>query len=104
MMQIVTATPGRYPAIADLNHAAFGSDGEGTLIARLRHDGLVLVERVALVAGELVGHILFSRLAVEIDGRGVRSAALARWRSVRTGSAKASAPVWCRTGWQSCDP
>src|SRR5215469_18213652 len=77
MMQIVTATPGRYPAIAELNHGAFGSDGEGTLIARLRHDGLVLVERVALVAGELVGHILFSRLALEIDGRGVRSAALA---------------------------
>ena len=76
-MQIVTATPGRYPAIADLNRAAFGSDGEGTLIARLRHGGLVLVERVALVAGELVGHILFSRLAVEIDGRGVSSAALA---------------------------
>jgi putative acetyltransferase len=76
-MQIVTATPDRYPAIADLNRGAFGSEGEGMLIARLRHDGLVLVDRVALDAGEVVGHILFSRLAVEIDGRAVRSAALA---------------------------
>jgi putative acetyltransferase len=38
---------------------------------------LVLVERVALDAGEIVGHILFSRLGVEIEGRVVRAAALA---------------------------
>ena len=75
--QIVTVTPDRYAAIADLNHATFGSDAEGALIARLRDDGLVLVERAALDADELVGHILFSRLKVEIEGRAVRSAALA---------------------------
>jgi putative acetyltransferase len=76
-MQIVTVTPDRYAAIADLNHTVFGSDAEGALIARLRDDRLVLVERVALDASELVGHILFSRLKVEIEGRAVRSAALA---------------------------
>ena len=76
-MQIVMAIPDCYAAIADLNRAAFGSDAEGALIAQLRDDGLVLVERVALDAGELVGHILFSRLDVEIEGRAVRSAALA---------------------------
>ena len=63
--------------IADLNRIAFGSDAEGALIARLRDDGLVLVERVALDADGLVGHILFSRLDVGIDGRTVSSAALA---------------------------
>jgi len=76
-MEIVTATPDRYAAIADLNRTAFGSDAEGALIARLRDEGLVLVERVALDADGLVGHILFSRLDVEIDGRKVSSAALA---------------------------
>jgi putative acetyltransferase len=76
-MAIVTATPDRYAAIADLNRSAFGSDAEGAVIARLRDDGLVLVERVAIDADGLVGHILFSRINVEIDGRTVSSAALA---------------------------
>jgi len=76
-MQIVTVTPDCYSAIADLNRAAFGRDVECALIARLRNDGLVLVERVALGAGELIGHILFSRIEVEIEGHAVRSAALA---------------------------
>jgi putative acetyltransferase len=76
-MEIVAATPDAYAAIADLNRTAFGTDAEGALIARLRDDGLVLVERVALDADGLVGHILFSRLDVEIDGRKVSSAALA---------------------------
>src|SRR5215472_14754371 len=76
-MESVTATPDRSAAVADLNRSAFGSDAEGALVARLRDDGLVLVERVALDADGLVGHILFSRLDVEIDGRTVSSAALA---------------------------
>ena len=76
-VEIVTTTPDRYAAIADLNRTAFGSDAEGALIARLRDDGLVLVERVAREADRLLGHILFSRLDIEIDGRPVSSAALA---------------------------
>jgi putative acetyltransferase len=76
-MDIVAATPHHYAAIADLNRAAFGGDAEGALVARLRDHRLVLVERVALDADELVGHILFSSLHVEIDGRTVASAALA---------------------------
>jgi putative acetyltransferase len=76
-MEIVTATRDHYAAIADLNRTAFGSDDEGALIAQLRDDGLVLVERLALDVNGLVGHILFSRLEVEVDGRTVSSAALA---------------------------
>ena len=76
-MEIVAATPEHYAAIADLNRTAFGSDAEGTLIARLRDDGLVLIECAALDAGGLIGHILFSRLDVEIDGHKVSSATLA---------------------------
>ena len=76
-MQIVSVTPDRYATVADLNRDAFGRDAEGLLIARLRDHGLVLVERAALGAGELIGHILFSRIEVEIDGRPIRAAALA---------------------------
>jgi predicted N-acetyltransferase YhbS len=53
------ADPDRDAAIADLNRAAFGNDAVGALVARLRDDCLVLVEHLALDAGEVVGHILF---------------------------------------------
>jgi putative acetyltransferase len=76
-MEIVTATPDHYAAVADLNVTAFGSDAEGALISQLRDDGLVLVERVALDGDGLVGHILFSHLGLEVDGRTVSSAVLA---------------------------
>ena len=76
-MHIFPATTDHHSATADLNRSAFGSNAEGTLIARLRDSGLVLAERVVLDAGEVVGHILFSRLSVEIDGRPELAAALA---------------------------
>jgi putative acetyltransferase len=63
--------------IAALNRAAFGGEDELDLIERLRADGIVAVSLVALEDASLVGHILFSDLAVELDGRPVRAAALA---------------------------
>ncbi|HEV7367657.1 N-acetyltransferase [Arenibaculum sp.] len=62
--------------------AAFGGGNEADLVERLRADGLV---RLALVAledgeaedGEVVGHVVFSDLAVEVDGRKVDAVALA---------------------------
>jgi predicted N-acetyltransferase YhbS len=97
-MQIVMATSDRYAAIADLNRAAFGNGAEGALVARLRDDGLVLVERVVLHAGDVVGHILSAALASRSRAGRSRSLRWPRLRSVRTGSVRASAPVWCRTG------
>ncbi|HEY8949568.1 MAG TPA: N-acetyltransferase [Rhizomicrobium sp.] len=44
----------------------YGSgDGEAALIAKLRADGDVAVELAAMANGEIVGHVLFSRLTVE---------------------------------------
>lgn len=48
--------------IARIVEAAFGQPDEARLIARLRADGDVLFELVAERDGELVGHILYSRL------------------------------------------
>ena len=76
-MKIVEAAGTHHMAIATLNRAEFGGDEEIQLILRLRREGLRLVELVALDRGEVVGHILFSRLAVEIDGRAVMAASLA---------------------------
>jgi putative acetyltransferase len=49
-------------AIEAVIAAAFGRGDEGDLVNRLRADGDVVFELVAEQAGEVVGHILFSRL------------------------------------------
>jgi putative acetyltransferase len=64
-------------AIAALHRAAFGGDFEAGLVQRLHDDGLVAVSLVALEGADVIGHILFSTLDVEVDGRGVKAVALA---------------------------
>lgn len=56
------ARAGDRPAIRTVTEAAFAGQGEADLIERLRADGDAMFELVALDAGEVVGHILFSRL------------------------------------------
>ena len=56
------ARPADHPAIAEVNALAFGQADEARLIERLRAAGDVLFELVADEAGEVGGHILFSRL------------------------------------------
>lgn len=51
-----------HPAIAEVNELAFGGTDEARLIERLRADGDVLFELVAVEDGAVTGHILFSRL------------------------------------------
>ena len=56
------ARPADHAAIAAVIAAAFGRADEADLVARLRADEDVMFELVAEEAGEVVGHILFSRL------------------------------------------
>jgi putative acetyltransferase len=56
------ARPEDHAAIAEVNELAFGQPDEARLIERLRADGDVLFELVAIEDGAVVGHILFSRL------------------------------------------
>ena len=51
-----------HAAIAEVNELAFGQADEARLVERLRAAGDVLFELVAHDAGQLTGHILFSRL------------------------------------------
>jgi len=51
-------------AIWNVNRAAFESDAEANLVDALRDGGYVEVSLIAKVDGEIVGHILFSRLPV----------------------------------------
>ena len=52
------------PAIWSVNQAAFEGDAEANLVEALRDGGLAEVSLVAEVDGEIVGHILFSRVAI----------------------------------------
>ncbi|MCP4328509.1 MAG: N-acetyltransferase [Alphaproteobacteria bacterium] len=65
------------PGIRAANWLAFGGGDEVLLIDRLWADGLVIVSLVAVDGHQVVGHILFSRLAIETAHRTVRAAALA---------------------------
>lgn len=65
-------------AIDRVLRAAFGGEDEVRLVADLRRDGDCLIELVAAdQAGDIAGHILFSRLAVTRGSRALSAAALA---------------------------
>jgi putative acetyltransferase len=48
-----------------VNEAAFGRSDEADLIDRLPVEGAVLLSLIAEVDGQIIGHILFSRMIVE---------------------------------------
>jgi putative acetyltransferase len=71
--------PGDIPHIRDIVAHAFGQRAEADLIDQLRADGDALVSLVAVGGhGELLGHVLFSRLPIEgAKGRVTEAGALA---------------------------
>jgi putative acetyltransferase len=76
-MTIRAETEADFVEIVVLTRAAFGGDYEVELIEKLRAAGLMILSLVAVDGGSTVGHIFFSELAVEVDGRRVKAAALA---------------------------
>ena len=56
------ARPDDHTAIRSLIEAAFGQIDEADLVERLRADGDVMFELIEEEAGQVVGHILYSRL------------------------------------------
>ena len=64
-------------AIRRLNDAAFGGTYESQLVADLRAEALAAIELVSLDGTDMIGHILMSTLDVSVDGKPVRSLALA---------------------------
>ncbi|MDB5465078.1 MAG: acetyltransferase, family [Phenylobacterium sp.] len=59
------ANPADHAAIDAVLRAAFGRADEGSLVGRLRADEDVMFELVAEEAGQVVGHVLLSRLWVD---------------------------------------
>jgi putative acetyltransferase len=76
-MTIREETEADFLEIAAMTRAAFGGEYEVGLIKKLRTPRLKIASHVAVQEGSVVGHILFSELVVEVDGRNVKTAALA---------------------------
>ena len=66
-----------YDAIRDVNHLAFERESEARLVDQLRTDGDVVASVVAVKGHQVVGHIMFSKLPIEMDAEVLRGAALA---------------------------
>jgi putative acetyltransferase len=60
--------PGDEAAIRRVNEQAFGRPDEAALVEALRHDGALALSLVALLDGEIVGHVAFSPITMEPPG------------------------------------
>lgn len=69
MVSLRAAAPADFPAIARVVAAAFGDSrfDEAGIVAGVRVEGAALVDLVAEDAGEIVGHVLFSRMTCRPD-------------------------------------
>ena len=68
-----------HEAISQVHRSAFGQESEAKLVIELRtsKDFLPELSLVAVMDGEIVGHILFSPVVIQYGSRSVRALALA---------------------------
>jgi putative acetyltransferase len=64
-------------AIEEVVRQAFGQEEEALLVRALRDGGFNLLSLVAESGGQIVGHLLFTRLAIEGESRTWKAVALA---------------------------
>lgn len=69
--------PDDVAAIRLVNERAFGRPAEANLVDALRAHGKATLSLVAEQAAQIVGHILFSPVTLEADGRAVAAVGLA---------------------------
>ena len=77
MISIRTATPGDREAIRLVEEHAFGQKAEAGLVDAIVAAGDAVVELVAVEDGQVVGHVLFSRVFVRGGGADFPAVALA---------------------------
>ena len=64
-------TPSDFAAVYELVTAAFQRPNEAFLVDRLHSNGEHVISLVAVDGGEIVGHILFSRMAAPFRALGL---------------------------------
>jgi putative acetyltransferase len=77
MTHVVLERPEQRAQVLALNRLAFAGEEEARIIEALTRDDLVVLSLVVTEDEKVTGHILFSRLEVEVDGRPVKAVALA---------------------------
>jgi putative acetyltransferase len=77
MIVIRSEAASDFDTIRHVNRTAFESDAEANLVDALWDGGYVEVSLVAEVDGEVVGHILFTRLPIVTEGGTVDALSLA---------------------------
>ncbi|MFI5456930.1 MAG: GNAT family N-acetyltransferase [Isosphaerales bacterium] len=77
MKRIRPETTGDHPSVREVHRQAFGREKEGRLVDSLRDGGFSRLSLVAEQDGLVVGHILFSEVAIVIDHGSVPALALA---------------------------
>ncbi|WP_119269883.1 GNAT family N-acetyltransferase [Taklimakanibacter deserti] len=77
MTAIAPEEPEQRQQVLALNRLAFEGEDEARIIEALSRGGLCVLSLVAVDGATITGHILFSRLAVEVDGRQIKTVALA---------------------------
>ncbi len=71
------AEPRDEAAIRAVHISAFPTADEADLVEALGREGDAIISLVAVRGGEIIGHVLLSRMAVSGDGRGYRALGLA---------------------------
>ncbi|HTN96762.1 MAG TPA: N-acetyltransferase [Nordella sp.] len=77
MTSILLEKPEQRAEVLALNRLAFAGEEEARIIEALTRDDLVVLSLVAMDGAKVAGHILFSRLAVTVDGNEIKAVALA---------------------------
>ncbi len=77
MTTIRPETANDHADISKVNRLAFGQDAESRLMGTLRDGGFVGLSLVAGSGGNIVGHILFSKLRILTETRPIEALALA---------------------------
>jgi putative acetyltransferase len=63
--------------VRKVNEAAFAGSDEADLVDRLREEGVILLSLVAEIEGQIVGHLLFSRMSIETAQEALPAVSLA---------------------------
>jgi len=76
VLTIRAELPQGQAAIREVNEQAFGQPQEANLVDTLRAHAAVLLSLVAELDGQVVGHILYSPVTLDADGRTLTGAGL----------------------------
>lgn len=91
-----------HSAIREVNRLAFGREDEGRLVEALRAGGYARVSAVAEDEGRIVGHILFSELAILARRGEIRALTLAPMAVIPDRQRQGVGSMLVREGLRAC--